>query len=121
MPAGRAACLLSLLFFALPAMAATDPMATVSAIPVPGPYPVACSNVAQDFSQAPTDDIRNAYWEGTGAGGPGAYVIQILLEPQWAVTYPANVPDVRALFVDFAGTPVPHLALVCYPTTADNP
>jgi predicted dienelactone hydrolase len=120
MLSGRAVCLLSLLF-TLPALAATDPMATVDPIAVPGPYPVACSNVAQDFTQAPTDDIRNAYWEGTGAGSPGMYVTQILLEPQGAFTYMANVPDVRALFVDFAGTPVPHLALVCYPTSAANP
>jgi hypothetical protein len=100
--------------------AATDPMASVNPVPLPGPYAVGCSNVAQDFSLAPTDDARHDYWEGTGAGGPGKYVTQILLEPQGAFTYDVQVPNVKGLFVNFGGTVVPHVALVCYPTSAGN-
>ena len=120
MRAARAVILCTLLLMAR-AYAATDPLASINPVALPGPYAVGCSNVAQDFSLAPTNDARGDYWEGTGAGRPGKYVTQILLEPQGAFTYNAQVPDVRDVFVDFAGAAVPHLALVCYPTTKDNP
>jgi len=101
------------------ACALTDPLSSVDVRP-PGPYPVGCSNVAQNFALAPSDNDRANYWEGTSIGGQGHYVTQ-LLEPQGgALIYNVSVPDVRGLFTTFAGQPVPYAAIVCYPTSADN-
>lgn len=85
-----------------------------------GAYPVGCSNVAQNFALAPGDGDRGNYWEGTGVGGQGHYVTQLLSEPQGAFIYNVNVPDVRGLYTIFAGEPVPYAAIVCYPTSAGN-
>ncbi|MDP3939032.1 MAG: hypothetical protein Q8R92_12980 [Deltaproteobacteria bacterium] len=99
--------------------ALTDPLWSVDPRP-PGPYPVGCSDVAQDFVFAPGDNDRANYWEGMSIGGQGHYVTQLLVEPQGTLTYDVNVPDVRGLFTTFAGQPVPYAAIVCYPTSADN-
>ena len=50
---------------ALSAPAATDPLASVDPVKV-GPYPVGCSNVAQNFTTAPTDvhSVRTALYPG---------------------------------------------------------
>ncbi len=101
------------------ACALTDPLSSVDVRP-PGPYPVGCSNVAQNFALAPSDNDRANYWEGTSFGGQGHYVTQLLVEPQGALIYNVNVPDVRTLFTTFADQPVPYAAIVCYPTSADN-
>ena len=101
------------------ACAQTDPLSSVDPRP-PGPYPVGCSDVAQNFALAPSDDDRGNYWEGTSFGGRGHYVTQLLVEPQGALVYNVNVPDVRGLFTTFAGQSVPYAAIACYPTSADN-
>ena len=101
------------------ACALTDPLSSVDARP-PGPYPVGCSDVAQNFALTPSDDDRGNYWEGTSIGGQGHYVTQLLVEPQGTLIYNVDVPDVRGLFTTFAGQPVPYAAIVCYPTSADN-
>jgi len=97
----------------------TDPASSVDPRP-PGPYPVGCSNVAQNFAFAPTDDARAIYWGGTSLGGEGHYVTQLLSEPQGTFLYAVQVPDVRGLFTTFAGQPLPYAAIVCYPTSAGN-
>lgn len=102
------------------AWAQIDPLSSVDPRLLPGPYPVGCSDVAQNFALAPSDDDRGYYWEGTSLGGQGQYVTQLLVEPQGALIYNVNVPDVRDLFTTFAGQPVPYAAIVCYPTSADN-
>ena len=102
------------------ACALSDPLSSVDPHLLPGPYPVGCSNVAQNFALAPSDDDRGNYWEGTSIGGQGHYVTQLLVEPQGALTYNVDVPDVRDLFTTYAGQPVPYAAIVCYPTSADN-
>ena len=91
--------------------ALTDPLSSVDPRP-PGPYPVGCSDVAQNFVFAPGDNDRANYWEGTSIGGQGHYVTQLLVEPQGTLTYDVNVPDVRGLFTTFAGQPVPYAAIV---------
>ena len=100
--------------------AQTDALSSVDPRLLPGPYPVGCSSVAQNFALAPSDDVRGDYWAGTSLGGQGHYVTQLLAEPQGALLYSVNVPDVRGLFATFAGQPVPYAAIVCYPTSADN-
>src|SRR5437588_8337554 len=47
----------------------------------PGPYPVACSNVAQDFSRLQPGDTPDAYWEGEPAAGRARYVTSLLADP----------------------------------------
>src|SRR5438128_127910 len=43
-----------------------------------GPYPVGCSNVAQDFTRlAPGDDVQT-YWEGVPRNGNGRYITDLL-------------------------------------------
>jgi len=102
------------------AWAQTDPLSSVDPRLMPGPYPVGCSDVAQNFALAPGDDDRGNYWEGTSLGGQGHYVTQ-LLEPQGgSLIYNVSVPDVRGLYTTFAGQPVPYAAIVCYPTSAGN-
>jgi len=46
----------------------------------PGPYPVACSNVEQNFSRIAPGSDATAYWEGRGGGGTG-YITDLLVDP----------------------------------------
>lgn len=82
----------------------------------PGGYAVACSNVAQNFNLAPTDDARGQYWEGN----QGHYVTELLSEPQGALLFNLPVPDDEGLFPNHARQQVPYAALVCYPTAPGN-
>ena len=68
---------------AVPSVAvAGDSLAVVAPIPRPGPYPVACSNVAQDFSRLGTLESANEYWRGLPRGdGSPRYVTDLLSEP----------------------------------------
>ena len=43
---------------------ATAPTVVVQPLPLPGPYTVACSNVAQDFSRVAPGEDETKYWEG---------------------------------------------------------
>ncbi|MFS8085662.1 MAG: hypothetical protein ACMG6H_08545, partial [Acidobacteriota bacterium] len=100
------------------AHAATDPLAIVPPLGL-GPFPVGCSNVAQNL--APAAGIPADYWEGNPFDGHYHYITQILTEPVDTVTYQVMLPDERELYAQFAGQPVDFTALVCYPTTPDNP
>ena len=81
-----------------------------------GAYAVACSNVAQDFSKALTDDAREAYWEGN----PAQYVTGLLSEAQGALLFTVPVPNDAGMFPNMKGQQVSYAALVCYPTSAGN-
>lgn len=99
---------------ALPAHAAT----TIELQPVGnGPYPIACSNVEQDFSR--TVAPARTYWEGTRSD-TSRYISQLLVSPRDAVRYTVTPPDNRTLFRNFRKRNVDFVALVCYPTTEDN-
>jgi dienelactone hydrolase len=84
----------------------------------PGPYPVGCSNIEQDFSRANGD--ATAYWEGRGGGGT-AYVTDLLVDPVHAFVANVTLPDDRDLYGDFRNRTLPSVNLVCYPTTSSNP
>ena len=86
-----------------------------------GPFPVACSNVEQDFSRLLPGESANLYWEGIPADGRGRYVTDLLRDPAGALLFAARIPDRRELFSDFAGQDVPYALLVCYPTDSSNP
>ena len=102
------------------AAAATDPLATLPSLTL-GPYEVACSDVAQNFTP-PAGGVPTDYWEGQPVNGQIRYVTEILTEPAWTVGYTVQVPDDSQVFSSaFAGHPVDFVAIVCYPTTANNP
>lgn len=94
---------------------------TVQAVPLPGPYPIACSNVAQDFARAPTGDDAQDYWEGRpAADGTPRSMADLLADPANALTVTVHTPDDSNLFGSFAGKPVGYVVLACYPTTVSN-
>ncbi len=87
-----------------------------------GPYRVACSNVEQDFSRA--QGSVSSYWEGNREGSSSQrrrYLTELLLNSEDTVSYTITPPDSRTLFRNFRNTEVQYHALICYPTTADNP
>jgi predicted dienelactone hydrolase len=104
---------------ALPA--APGPTNVVAPMSPPGPYAVACSNVAQDFSRvAPGEDAEN-YWEGSpSSSGAPQYVTDLLSDTANTVTVTVNAPNNSDLYGSFAGKQVAFVVLVCYPTAANN-
>jgi predicted dienelactone hydrolase len=100
----------------------TFPTAVVAPAPLPGPSPVACSNVAQDFTRlAPGEDVED-YWEGTSAARAGGrYVTDLLADPANSLTFAVNAPNDSGLYGSFAGRQLRFVAIVCYPTLASNP
>ncbi len=98
--------------------------ATTFAVPPlpPGPYPVACSNVAQDFSRLlPGEDVQ-AYWEGLArADGSPRDATDLLAEPAGTLTVTATAPDDGGLYGSFSARTVTDVLLVCHPTAAADP
>jgi len=94
----------------------------VAPLALPGPYPVACSNVAQDFSRvAASGELARAYWEGSpAADGTPRYASDLLSDPVNALSVTVNAPNDSNLFGSFAGRSIQFVVLVCYPTSADN-
>jgi hypothetical protein len=82
----------------------------------PGPYPVACSNIAQDAAKiAARGGTASDAWEGLNG-----YITDILAEPGEVPTTRPLIPDDRGLYPQTANTQVPFVVFVCYPTTAAN-
>src|SRR3954453_8128817 len=88
---------------------------------VPGPYAVACSNVAQDPTRLAPGENAQDYWEGVPSGSRGRYVTDILSDRADALVVTPTIPDDRELFSGHATQTVPFALLVCYPTAGDNP
>src|SRR2546426_552230 len=109
----------ALLFFA--ATVAANQLAVVDPLPLPGPYAVGCSNVAQDYSRLLPGESAQNYWEGYPANGRDRYITQLLADPADALVIDVDVPDDRELFINHATQQVPYALLVCYPTSANNP
>jgi predicted dienelactone hydrolase len=103
------------------APARADAPLVIPPLPLPGPYPVACSNVVQDFSRmAPGEDVQ-AYWEGVPrVNGTPRYASDLLSDPTNTLTVTVNAPNDGGLYGSFAGRSIPYVVLVCHPTTADN-
>ena len=90
----------------------TDTVAPIS----PGKFAVACSNIEQDASRIAPGASASDYWEGRD----GHYISDLLVNPQAAVQFQAQVPDQRDLYVGHAGGTIPYVAIVCYPTSRTN-
>jgi hypothetical protein len=117
---GRVARLL--LFFCAVPLAVAQPSLTVPPLAAPGKFPVACSDVAQDFSRVlPGEDVQ-AYWEGVARDdGTPRYITSLLSEPASTITIPLRVPSNSDLYGSFSGTTMPQVVIICYPTSSDNP
>ncbi len=88
----------------------------------PGPYPVACSNVTQDFGRLlPGEDVQ-AYWEGLARGdGTPRYATDLLSDAANTLAVTVTAPNDSSVFGSFAGRAVTDVVLVCHPTAADDP
>ena len=104
---------------ALPAVA--QPATVFPPLTFPGPYKVACSNVAQDFTRlAPGEDVQ-AYWEGVArADGSPRYITDLLSDPANTLTASVSAPADSDVYGSFAGKTLPYVVIVCYPTASDN-
>lgn len=101
---------------AWPALGAV-PNHSVEMAPVAaGPYPVACSNLAQDDARVAQLGVPiDNYWDGTD----GHYVGDILLEPADTLVARPRVPD-EDLYPQRRNTTVEFVVITCYPTEASN-
>src|SRR5690242_20386695 len=97
------------------ARGAVDPLAVVPPTDF-GPYPAACSDIAQNTSP-PTGNLSD-YWEGQPFDGNQHYITEILTEPADTPTYQVAVPNDSELYDGQAGNAVTFVALICYPTSA---
>jgi hypothetical protein len=84
----------------------------------PGSFPVACSNVEQDFSRVAPGASVESYWEGFAPNGGD--VTSLLVDPANAFVVDVTLPGDDELFGDFAGDTLRFAAIVCYPTSATN-
>ena len=101
---------------------AADPLAVVSPLPSPGPYPVGCSDIAQDFGRLAPGETPGDYWEGVPrADGTPRFVTDLLLPSTQAYVQQVSIPDDRDLYGRYRGGSYALAQLVCYPTTAANP
>ena len=98
------------------------PTVVAHSLPLPGPYSVACSNVAQDFSRVAPGEDAKGYWEGSpSASGAPQYVTDLLTDPANTLSVTVTAPNDSNLYGTFAGRQVLYVLLACYPTNAANP
>jgi len=102
-------------------LAQLDPLAIAQPRALAGPYPVACSNVAQDFSRLPMGEPADLTWEGfPRSNGTDRYITDLLAEPNDTLIARFRVPDDRLLFGPWSGETLGYALIVCYPTSAAN-
>jgi dienelactone hydrolase len=94
--------------------------AVIPPLPLAGPYPVACTNVEQDFSRVQSDETADLYWRGASGGGKERYVDALLVSPAAALSTTFTAPDDADLYDRWANQAVRYVFLACYPTTAAN-
>jgi predicted dienelactone hydrolase len=104
------------------AWVSADPTVVVPPLPLPGPYPVGCSNMSQDFTRMPPGDSAQDYWEGNPrSDGSPRYITDLLVDPADTLDLTLTAPSNSTLYGSFAGNGVQYVIIACYPTTADNP
>ena len=91
-------------------------------LPLPGPYAVECSNVAQDFTRlAPGEDVQ-LYWEGVPRGdGTPRSPADLLSDPANTPSVVVSAPPDTNVFGSFAGRALRYYTVICHPTTLANP
>ena len=97
------------------------PTTIVQPLALPGPYTVACSNVAQDFSRVAPGEDATKYWEGFPSASAPRYMTDLLADPVNALSVTVTAPNDSNLYGSFAGKPIQFVVIACYPTVADNP
>lgn len=98
------------------------PTTVVPPLPLPGPYAVACSNVAEDFTKVKAGETAENYWEGSPSdSGTARYITDLLVDPTDTLAVTVNVPNSGTLYGSFAGKQVKYVLIACYPTVATNP
>jgi hypothetical protein len=102
--------------------ASPAPTTIVPPLALPGPYTVACSNVAQDFSRVAPGEDASKYWEGfPSASDTPRYVTDLLADSVNTLSVTVTAPNDSNLFGSFAGMPVQFVVIACYPTVTNNP
>jgi dienelactone hydrolase len=93
----------------------------VQPLAMPGPHPVACSDVTQDFTRLAPGETPEVYWEGQPRDdGTPRFVTDLLVMPASAYAQPVSIPDDRELFGRYRGGNFTSALLVCYPTSSAN-
>ena len=91
---------------ALPAE--SQPTAVVPPLALPGPSPVACSNVSQDFSRlAAGEDVQTYSESAPRADGSMRYVTSLLSDAANTLAVQVAVPSDGDIYGSFAGNSVP--------------
>ena len=95
--------------------------ASLSAWPVDilpeGPYPVACSNLEVNL---PTSGTMENYMIGAIESGRVRYISYLLSDRTSALSININIPNSSSLYGSDAGTNIPIVGYIVYPTTAEN-
>src|SRR5512135_3648202 len=74
--------------------ASPAPTTIAQPLALPGPYTVACSNVAQDFSRVAAGEDAKTYWEGfRSASGAPQYINDLLADPVNALSVTVTAPN----------------------------
>ena len=102
---------------AIASLAAAQSLAPV---PNPGPHPVGCSNVEQDFSRVPPGETAQMYWRGLASADAERYVTALPTDPAHALVVTFAAPADPALYARWSGQALTYALLVCYPTTQAN-
>jgi hypothetical protein len=85
-----------------------------------GPYAVGTSCIQIDTGKIAEGRSLNDYLQGNWDGDQRFYVDQILASSESSFFYQMPVPDDRSLYGDLAGTVIPMVAVVLYPTDPSN-
>jgi len=89
-------------------------------VPTPGPHPVGCSNIEQDFDRVPPGETAAMYWRGVATDEGERYVTTLLLQPEHALVTTFVAPTDASLYSRWNGQALTYAVLVCYPTTPSN-
>lgn len=103
----------------LPLLAICPQLMSAELEPVrPGPFAVACTNLeVTPQDSGPMFDFLNGKTSPSGT----VYLTDILVHPEAVPTLYVDVPSDGKLFGQQAGTRIPLVLLIVYPTTRENP
>jgi len=121
--AGRRALIAAALFlmFLSRALAQSADASVLQPLPLPGPYPVGCSNVSQDFGRVAPGEDAQAYWEAQPRGdGSPRTIADLLSDPANTLGVSVTAGADSDVFGSYAARTLQFTVLVCYPTTAEN-